>query len=68
MVKGFCLTLTIDTKVNKKQIGFKIITWKFYIGISTGTKMVEAPESESYKQKIPDFSRTCLAACWMCFS
>ena len=32
MFKGFCPTSQSILKLNKKQIGFKIITWKFYFG------------------------------------
>jgi hypothetical protein len=36
----------------------RVLLWR----LSTGVKMAEGPERKSYKQKIPDFSRTCLAA------
>jgi hypothetical protein len=40
-LKAFGQLFTRDMKVNKKLIGYKIITWKFCIGISAGTKMAK---------------------------
>jgi hypothetical protein len=49
-------------KLNIKIDWFKVQHGNFTLGLSTDAEMAEAPERESYKQHIPDLSRTCLAA------